>query len=175
MVVDRRTEIPSWAYINAQIIQHAYHYGHLSASTRHVEETYQLSPNSLDIKNPAYLISLLYCLIVVPRELWLKDNAVPSMENLFSKSVLDLFVVSKKPANFDASPVLALLRHLRNALAHVRFSIDESNNFTFWDQESEKSSPYFHATISLDNMATFLSSVGATLANLRTKRGHPIP
>jgi hypothetical protein len=119
--------------------------------------------------NSAYLVSLLYCLIVVPRELWLKDTENPSIANLDSSSVLGLFSITIRPIKFDASPVLALLRHLRNALAHARFSIDKSGNFIFWDQENERSPRNFQAAISTQDLEAFLSSVGATLANLRNE------
>lgn len=167
--MDKRIEIPSWAYINAQVLQHAHRSHNLSESVSYVEGHYGLSPHSLSIMNPAYFISLLYCLIVVPRELWLKRIPTPrSIADLNKDSVLNLFSIQTK----EQKSVFELLRHLRNALAHVRFSIDEHGGFTFWDQKEDQSEIHFKADISLGNMEIFLSSVGAALANLRTELPH---
>jgi cytochrome c biogenesis factor len=169
-MADRRFEIPSLAYINAQVLQNAHYSGQLSTSYKLVEQNYKLPVNSFNIMNPAYMLSLLYCLILVPKELWAKDKIADSIAKLDTKHTLDLFSVKTKSPQFHTTPMLALLRHLRNALAHVRFSVDESSDtITFWDQETDKSTRHFEASISMNNLEIFLSHFGAELANLRTR------
>jgi HEPN pEK499 p136 len=164
---DRRTAIPALAYMNAQVMQHAVQSGQLTSSMREVERLYTLPKNSLRVINPAYLLSLLYCLIVVPQELWLKQTPPPAIAALDANHVIGLFVISLGTVEINASGVLRLIRHLRNAVAHARFSMEQPGSFTFWDQKGENAPKYFQASISEDNLAKFLSLVGAALANLQ--------
>jgi hypothetical protein len=133
-MMDVRSEIPALAFINAQIIQDAVQTGALVEPTRRVENMYGLPWGSLRILNPAYLLSLLYCLIVVPKEFWLHDESHPVFARIDQDRLLGLVSVMLKTTTFDENPCYRLLRHLRNAVAHVRFTISE-NDFTFWDQD----------------------------------------
>jgi hypothetical protein len=168
-MIDKRKEIPAWAFINMQIIQDANSSGMLLPSIRRVEEGYQLPPNSLVVINSAYLLSLLYCLIVVPKELWLRDKHHPFFARINPDDLLGLFVIKQKSPDFDSEPVYNFLRHLRNAISHVRFSIGEDEVFTFWDQRYESSLRHFEASASRRSMEIFLSTVGSLLANLRVE------
>ena len=168
-MIDKRKEIPTLASINAQIIQDADSSGMLLPSIRRVEEGYQLLPNSLVVINSAYLVSLLYCLIVVPKELWLRDKHHPLFARISPDDLLGLFVIKQKSSDFDSEPVYNFLRHFRNAISHVRFSIGEDGVFTFWDQKNDSSPWNFEASASERSTEIFLSTVGSLLANLRTE------
>jgi len=171
-MIDRRSEIPTWAFINAQIVQDAHRSGALAQSIRRVEEGYQLPPGSLTPINSAYAVSLLYCLVVVPKELWLRDGPPPELAALDQSSVLSLVTVTQRSRQFDAAPFYGLLRHLRNALSHVRFEIADDGEFSFWDQPTATSPPNFRATMSQSALERFLSTVGPALANLRDQPAH---
>ena len=168
---DRRREIPTWAFINAQIIQDAVKTGKLQSSIEKVEKYYKLKPRSFSIINSAYLTSLLYCLIIVPKELWIINNRHPVFSKISKKDLFSLFKIKKKPPVFEKDPVFMFLRHLRNAISHVRFLIDEEGNFTFWDQKNDDSSQRtFEAiTVAPNSMEIFLSTVGSQLANIRAE------
>ena len=71
---DLRIEVPTWAFINAQIIQRANMKRDLNKAIGHVEKQYNSAPYSLSTMNSAYVISLLYCLVLIPKELWLNKN-----------------------------------------------------------------------------------------------------
>ncbi len=166
-MIDRRTEIPTWAFINAQIIQDADRSGALAPSIKRIEDAYHVPRGSLRIINSAYAVSLLYCLVVVPKELWLR-NELPSNRTALNPALfLRLVSITLPSRQFDRDPVLGVLRHLRNALSHVRFEIGDNGDFTFWDQSSDNSARTFSATITRPNLEEFLSIVGAALANLR--------
>jgi hypothetical protein len=167
---DPMTEIPSLAYINAQIIQSAFSAGELAAATDRVESYYGLPSHSLKVMNPAYLISLLYCLIVVPKQLWLGNGLPLSLVTLDARSVLSQVDISIRPPDFDKDLMFQFLRRLRNAIAHVRFSISNEGQITFWDQPGEQSPRCFQASMSLEALGEFLSIVGPALANLRNVR-----
>lgn len=168
-MTDVRTEIPALAYVNAQIIQEANRMGSLDEPIRQVEINYGLPVGSLRILNPAHLIGLLYCLIVVPKELWLKNDAHPIFEQIDPKRLLAFVSVLEGAKVFDKSPAYSLLRHLRNAIAHARFELIE-DNFIFWDQDLKSDRETFRATLSLQKLSEFVSYVGPVLANLRNRR-----
>jgi hypothetical protein len=167
-MTDVRTEIPALAWINAQIIQEAERMGSLNGPTRQVETFYGLPAGSLRILNPAHLIGLLYCLIVVPKELWFKDESHPVFTRIHYDKLVGLISVSKKTGKFDTHPSYRLLRHLRNSVAHARFALVD-DKFEFWDQEPRTDRETFRATSSLAQLSEFVSYVGPILANLRNK------
>ena len=169
---DLRKEAPTWAFINAQIIQRAFKKGDLDESIRHVENQYNLPPNSLSIMNSAYVVSLLYCMVLIPKELWLNKNKCdPIFDEIGNPSAFSQISLIDKTfdTDFDKHPAFYFIRHLRNALSHVRFSITNGPDFLFWDQKDENSPRNFEATMSLSNLEYFISIVGAKLANLRTR------
>jgi hypothetical protein len=168
-MTDHRKDIPSWAFINAQIAQEAVHSGDLGRSVRSVEENYGLPPESFKFINPAYMVSLLYCLIVVPKEIWPLSENHSTYGEIDKDWLLGLFKVELSDDRLARYPVYYLIHHLRNAVAHANFAIEDNGNFTFWDQKHKSSAPYFRASMSVDNLQVFLSKIGAHLANLRTR------
>jgi hypothetical protein len=163
----KRQEIPSWAFINAQIIQKAVRTGALVSSVRIVEAGYKMKPGSLAYAREAHLVSLLYCLIVVPKEVWLLSQNHSVYGNIEKEWLLSLFTIQLPGHRFPTHPVYYLIYHLRNAVAHAHFSIEDDGRFAFWDREDASLEPYFRASIYVDGVQDFLSKVGALLANLR--------
>jgi hypothetical protein len=156
-LTDFRDEIPHRAFIDARIIQHALASGHLSTSTNVVSSFYDISGYKL--LGPAHAVGLLYCLIVVPRELWWSPELLTRLEAL---NPLSFFSFSAAPKSVDE-----LFRHLRNALAHADFSISSVGTFTFRARSDRNEPPRFIATIALPQLEKFLSIVGAEMANAR--------
>ena len=56
---------------------------------------------------------------------------------------------------------------LRNAIAHARYSIDESQAFAFWDRRKPNEAPFWEASISNKDLMTFLSKVAHLVSFLR--------
>ena len=157
-MADHRRDIPALAFMNAQVFQSA----DLSEPIENIENQYSLPKGLLNIPNTAYIVSLLYCLIVIPKELFIEKEKLPHcIKN--NDVVLELFSSIKKDGQFDLDPVFNLLRHIRNSLAHANFSISDDSTFTFEDGT-------FEAVIDIKNIEKFLSSFGADLANLRNAK-----
>ncbi|MBX3037259.1 MAG: hypothetical protein KF758_10135 [Anaerolineales bacterium] len=168
-MTDYVKQIPAWAYINFQIFQDAREQGNLKDSISRVEKMYKLPYGSLDIENSAYIISLLYCLIVVPKELRYRDGLSKFLEETKLSPITNLFSISIKPDKFDEDPLFELIYHLRNSISHVRFSIDEIDEkrrkFIFWDKKHENAPINFECSIELPGLMMFLSIIGQALAN----------
>ena len=171
-MTDRRTEIPTWAFLNMQIAQLAVRTNDFQSCVRAIEERYSLPADSLRYINLGYAVSGLYCLIVVPKELWLRDQSDPIFSELndswwpHSGVRVDLC----RP-NFQENPVFYFIRALRNAISHVNFEIADNGDFTFWDQRNAQAPRHFQATLTREVLENLLSTLGAYLANLRTTQG----
>ena len=164
-MTDIRSEIPALAYVNAQIIQEAVRVGALDQPTRQVEMDYRLPTGCLRILNPGYLLGLLYCLFVVPKEFWIgREESHPAFTDIDSDKLLPFFSISKKSEKSDKNPRYHLLRHIRNSISHVRFGLDD-DVFILRDVDRDKET--FRATCTLAVLSEFVSYVGPVLANLR--------
>ena len=161
---DYRQEIPAAAYISKLIIQEADKAGALDDATRSVEKLFGMPENSYSIRNISQVVGLLYCLIVVPKELWLRDGKNNITDNIDKDWLFGIVSITKKSNNFDNNPCLLFLKHLRNAVSHVRFEINEAGDFTFWDKKYDSSPEIFRAHLSVSNLELFLSHIGADLA-----------
>ena len=65
-------DIPQRAFINAEILQTALPTEGFQQAIQDIAKKYKL--NDYIYTNPAYCVSLLYCLIVVPKELFVKKK-----------------------------------------------------------------------------------------------------
>lgn len=162
---DFRSLIPQSAFINAQVIQDAMAEGDLERIMSRWARHYKIPFWTL--MNPAHVASLLYCLIVVPKEVWNPSSNDDFYKLLDTHKPLDLFTVKKWMPPSNEHPIQDFLRHLRNASSHARFSVNAEQDFEFWDES--RSSENFRVSITRDNLAKFLSIVGAQLANLRSR------
>lgn len=168
-MADHRKEIPTWSLINAKVIEKAVHTDDFAHCVREIEGMIKVAPGSLKnvFPNSAHMISLLYCLIVVPKEVWLLSENHAIYANIDKNWLLSLFSVEMAEDRFSSHPVYYLIHHLRNAVAHARFSISDDERFTFWDQLREGTPPYFRASVSFVSLGEFLVKVGRLFADLR--------
>lgn len=153
-----RDEIPQRAFIDAQIIGAAQASGHLEPSIAVVSGKYCLE--DYRVLGPAHAAGLLYCLLVVPRELWWSEEILARVEAHAPQSY---FSFNEPPGSTEE-----LFRRLRNAVAHADFTVSSEGTFTFEDGGIRGSSPRFSATIELPQLQRFLCVVGAELANSRS-------
>ena len=160
-------QIPACAFYNMQVLYEATDSGDLKGSIHKWSQRCGIP--DLSIMNPACVASLLYCLIVVPKEVW----DVPSEASLYSDLerekpfALFHFTTGQQPRNREHCRTF--LRRLRNAVAHVRFKVAANWSFEFWDKPPRAREVDFRVSIGRDNLARFLSVVGARLANLRNR------
>ena len=107
--------------------------------------------------NQGTVILLMYGLLVIPREIWEKNNTnfLFTTRNNFSL---------KQPTNKNLD-TLNFLRLLRNSLSHANFSIDTTNAIlTFWNiQNNGKIN--FKVEITYGDLGEFLSEVGKYYVN----------
>lgn len=155
------TEIPQRAFINAQIIQRVHNSGPFQAAAHEVSGRYGI--RDYEFMNPAYVASLLYCLLVVPRQLFVEGN-----EGFWDSQVPPATISSYFAIKAAAPEILQrgsqFLRRLRNAVAHARFEVDENFVFVFRDGRAVVD---FEVQASADELMAFLSEIGSKLANLR--------
>jgi len=174
--MDLRHEIPARAFINAQIIQEARDTPDFVRSIQKVISSPQYSVQGLaeyQYENPAHVASLLYCLIVVPRELRANPRSSDSLYTRIEEHQPEGLFLTIKPDNENKRcwhPTRLFINHLRNAVAHARYSVDSNMRFTFWDQKNEKAPIDWKVEIDADKLMIFLSKIGAILANEGLKR-----
>lgn len=156
--------IPRLAYIEAQILHRAARLGMLNSTARLVELDYKIPASTLGngIFFQTRTLSLLYLLVVLPKEYWaLKEQALiyGKIEKLWSinnaKIVIDF--------NDFKNPIYSFIHHLRNAVVHAHFEFID-NNFVFWNERNKKIT--YRAEVSFSTIESFLEVVGSLLANL---------
>ncbi len=160
-------EIPQRAFINAQIVQEAQKSGNWSDAVKSICKRYELK--DYQFMNQAYVTSLLYCLLVVPKEVWIgKDRAHSVLKKINETQLREKFHIQiKKDPTFDVDFKYNLLHKLRNSVAHVNYKIDENMIFTFWNES--RGNETFRCSITAENLMLFLSEVGSILANQRSE------
>lgn len=171
-MIDLREHIPTWAIINHLILERAVHTNEYRQCVGRVEETLQLRQGALAGKyiNSAHTVSLLYCLIVVPKEVWLPQPDHSIYAAIAGKRLHDLFTFEVVNDRFHEHPAYYLIHHLRNAVAHAHFWLNDVQVLCFWDQKTQTSPPHFRASTSLDRLGQFLAEIGKMFDNLRLGR-----
>ena len=160
--------IPAVAYIAAQMLHRASAEGLLLPSVRSVEAEYGLKPGSLGggIFLQTRTISLLYSLILIPKEFWCLGEKDPVYERISAAWSLKVINIKTDRSNWQ-DPIYRFIHHLRNALAHANFFF-EGSNFEFWDEHNNQEK--YRAALSISSVQQFLEVVGSIMANLRNER-----
>jgi hypothetical protein len=161
--------IPRVAYCEAQILHRASAQELLAPVVRVVETEYGLHSGSLGsgVFVETRILSLLYLLIVVPKEFWDLSKNHPIYEQI-KKSWSFKTVETILDNSHYEDPIYKFVHHLRNAVAHVNFEF-KSGSFVFWDQFKKEPEKY-RAALSTPAMQHFLEVVGSLLANLKNER-----
>lgn len=112
------------------------------------------------IHDNALAVSLLYCTLVVPREILALPKGHQILRDFDKENVVAAFeiVAPTQPTSRQ------LLLFLRDAVAHACFSIRENDGpavYEFWTEAE----PAFRARIGHDALLRFLSSVGQRITN----------
>ena len=154
------------AYIEAQILFRAGTQNLLAPAVQLVEAEYGLQKGSLGngVFTETRILSLLYTLIVVPKEFWSLDKDHPVYGQINKSWPLTKVNIIKDQSHF-ADPVYKFVHHLRNAIAHAHFEFKD-DDFEFWDQRKNKPEAY-RAKLPMKEMLRFLDIVGALFANLK--------
>ncbi len=160
---DSRQEIPVWTWYNAQFLFQ-------------FEEQFQKNPNKTiseffddfltdqKLQNPRFyhtknqgtVLMIMYGLIVIPREIWEKNNTN------FQFTTRNKFLL-KPPTDINLD-TFNFIRLLRNALSHANFSIDADNQkVTFWNNNNGTKN--FEVDIDWANLGEFIAEIGKYYIN----------
>lgn len=158
---DFRAEIPTRSFINALIIEEAVETRSFQDCVQQTLSKIRLPIAEYQFVNPAHLVGLLYCLVVVPKEIWLLPQNHILYKRLKEEAELEkLFSITLRDPKFDSDPVYYLMHRLRNAIAHANFSIDESQAFEFWDGPGKNEPANWKASITSLNLLKFVNWLG---------------
>lgn len=158
-----RDEIPQWCWYNGMLLFALADYLETepNKSVRNFfddfKAAHQLQNIQFNIKNQGLLISLLYGLLVVPKEMWepkgTKTNFVFNTRNQFTTT-------SSAPFSTDE-----FLRLLRNAVAHANFEVDiEKAIYRFWNT-NPRGERTFEVTVTHGGLGEFIGEVGKYFIN----------
>jgi hypothetical protein len=158
--------IPTFAYVEAQIVHRAAVSGVLKSFARDMEKEKGLQNGILGmgIFVETRIVSLLYLLILIPKEFWSLDPSHRIYSRLEKKFPLgDITIIVDK--SVYAGKLYKFVHHLRNALAHAHFDFN-AEAFEFWDVYRNQEN--YRARIKNSEMISFLEIVGSDLANYGT-------
>ena len=167
MSYDLRLDIPAFAYINAQLLSLLQQGGTLHEAKKHLfsqepyvhqfstEEVYRYVPNGASLA-----VSLLFCTIVVPRELLDLPVNHKAFQDFDAQEVTKLFSEIDPPMDS-----YYLVRCLRNSVAHALFTVTESNGQLSYEFRTERTPILTRARIGHPELMKFISIVGVRLAN----------
>lgn len=125
--------------------------------------------------NPGVILMLCYGLIVYPLEFWKKQTTI-NYEVLEKQIVDDAHDLDMAQVNYmsdlfenirsDKSDIASFMRSLRNAVSnsHVELSLKQ-DKFILWDVDQKTGKKYFEVSISIMNLAVFLTGVGKFFIN----------
>jgi hypothetical protein len=165
--LDLRLEISACAYLNAQLLSLVEQGGTLWDAKKFLfsQEPYAHSFSDADVYNykphdHSLAISLLYCSIVVPREILNLPADHPIYHDFDALQVTKSFVVIEP--SMDS---FRFIRCLRNSVAHALFRITDQNGSTWYEFWTEQSPYLKRASIDHRGLLDFIKAVGVPLVN----------
>jgi len=162
---DLRLDVPARALINAHLMMLLEQGGTFWDAKKHLFTEGAYAGRGLDVYGYRFCdhslgIALLFCTIVVPRELLDLPQNHPIYQEFDAKRVPDIFTLLRPP-KIDS---YGFLRCLRNSVAHALFSITQSEGearYEFWTERD----PIFRATVGHGQLIEFINAVGLPLTN----------
>ncbi|HEX7832759.1 MAG TPA: hypothetical protein VF787_24115 [Thermoanaerobaculia bacterium] len=163
---DLRLEIPARSFINHQILQTPTLQPALDAAAGELFATALYRDQGLiageyPLFNQAHVVSLLYCLIVVPKEILGLNADDELFRTMDAQSAFAQFRIHASPSPKPETVSYSLIHAWRNSVSHALFEIDPRMNFRFWTERN----PKWDFSVARDNLMKFLSQYGALLAN----------
>lgn len=122
--------------------------------------------NRYRCRDHSLAISMLFCMIVIPKELLLLPRDHKIYKDLDNENIMMGFRITQPAEKIGSSEFIRLLR---NSVSHANFSVRdgvEDAEFEFWTERE----PIFRATISYLGLMDFLGHVGSRLANAALER-----
>lgn len=160
-------DIAKKAFIDAQILLDPRLRHQRKKVARELEKTYHIPSGTLgdaDFRE-VRVLSLLYLLVVYPKELWNLQPTDPKLSDLTGVFDLDSLSIDWGRRSFDGYDHYEFIHRIRNAVSHANVSFT-FESVTLTDRNG------FIVSLSTDQMSSFLSNVGAFLANFTPVRTH---
>lgn len=156
-----RDEIPQWSWYNGQFLFKFDEYLKSKKKDISLEQFYQdfITENEIPegifhTKNQGVVISLLYSLLVIPIEIWERDNTN------FRFNYSDYFEILEGIFNNTND----FLRFFRNSISHANFSINIiSAEYIFWNERNGIINFKFKSTH--EKLGNFLTLIGKYYIN----------
>ena len=157
---DRRIQIPTQCWVNVAIIDRLQQTSLFKKYCVDVprEAGFQgLGPESeWPFMNLSWGAYMMYCLLVVPKELYNLPKEDPFYTGLQKREVMQYFTISKERETFARNPRYHL-RSFRNAISHVNYEIDANSELTFWDHPpGEPQKRHWEVRATEDHLLEFL-------------------
>ena len=166
-------DVAAWAFIEQEVLALAEGDGSLRHHARRVEKMYGLVPEYLGtgLLWQTRALSLLYMLVLFPREYWMMEQSDPiyrEIEERWSLNGINVLTDDKKHGH----TIYGFIHRLRNALAHanIAFHGDDIEFADFADKCRGKE--VYRARVSRHEVQTFLKTVGSIMANRRNWAVH---
>jgi len=136
LMEDRRIQIPTQCWVNIVIIDRLQQTSLFKQYCVEVPRKGGFkgpeSESEWPFMNLSWGAYMMYCLVVVPKELYNLPKDDPFYIDLQKRNVMQYFTITKERETFAKDPRYHL-KKLRNAISHVNFTIDAKNVLTFWD------------------------------------------
>jgi hypothetical protein len=109
------------------------------------------------LKNQGLVISMLYMVLVIPRELWEKEKIETNFK-FNTKNHFTFIIPENDIDNWD------FLSMMRNAISHANFDMTDDGIYSFWNISSDKNIN-FKVTICHCKLFEFINEVGKYYIN----------
>jgi len=134
-------QVPTMCWVNVAIIDRLRYTDAFKKCCRDVSRNAGFVPPTPETEWPFMNLSwgayMMYCLLVVPKELYELPNNDSFFKGLLDQQAMRSFTVNKERFKFEIDPSYHL-SCLRNAVSHVHFRIDQQGKLTFWDHPPRK-------------------------------------
>lgn len=164
MKKSRAEDLPTIAFIEHQIIAKAAADGMLQAASDKVWQTYDCQPGTMP-GAPFFqsrVLSLLYCLLVFPREFWSRRGLEIEIGSEIEKYELTIQFMNEKNQWAVRRVAFDDIRRLRNSIAHARIWFDDDHVHF---QDGRKSD--YRTKMNPEEILLFLTKVGIIFCNAR--------
>ncbi len=162
-------EIPQWSWYNTQFLfsfdEALKKNSNLTLNEFFTDfkQLHKLENISFHLKNQGTVISALYSLLVIPREIWESKEELGTSFRFLTKS--EFCIIEGKDI---AQNTWKFLRLMRNAISHAHFEIFiDKEEYVFWNynpQDPEKKRN-FEASISHQGLCEFIAEIGKYYIN----------
>lgn len=157
---DLRRQIPLTSFLNGVIIPKADALKEVRSVCGAVMLQVGKPSFEYSLMNAAHIAGMLYCLLVVPRELFDLPQDDALFQAIRAEKLSRRFEIIKCDDQFRSDPEGQLLRRLRNAVSHGNFAIWDDHLFDFWDKLPNAHDHNWEARITRENLLFVLSSLG---------------